>query len=301
MGSVPRDAMTASPTHQRSVNAAGNAPPQDWERRLYAGLRVACVPPEIRQDLTHALGEVGVEAEFYLRLPRELATPAAWATNGGEHFLRSLEACAARLTRAAASLEVATQSYLTALEAGYPGVRAESDQTDTWWPPFEGYEPAGESIELLLRRCGFAYRHVVAVHLASNIEAVAEQMALTLHALDTLPPAGIVPASALYRGLYELSAALHGYVVAHHIADMNEHTPGLLSGIARLRELTRQEDTRLEADIAWAQAQYAFTRDLIVRDGNGAQPWANGRLQEWREAIASLERLRSRMPSASDR
>jgi hypothetical protein len=300
MGYGPGRAPHASPTRARDGHAAETAP-SDWDGRLYAGLRVACVPAAIRQDLTHALGEAGVEAEFYLRLPRDLAASAAWSPGGGERFLGGLEASAARLTRVAADLEVATQSYLTALEEGYPSVRAESDQTDAWWPPFDGYEPAGEPIELLLRRRGFAYRHVVAVHLASNIEAIAEQMALTLHALRTLPPAGIVPASALYRGLYELSSALHGYVVAHHIADLNERTPGLLSGIARLREQTRREDTALDADIAWAQAQYAFVRDLTTRDAGGARPAADGALREWRETITALEGLRSSMPNASAR
>jgi|SRR5690348_5265770 len=300
-GNGPARAPQASPARPRGGHTGADMPASDWESRLYAGLRVACVPPAIRQDLTHALGEAGVEAEFYLRLPRDLAASAARSPDGGERFLRGLEASAARLTRVAADLEVATQSYLTALEEGYPGVRAESDQTDAWWPPFDGDEPAGETIELLLRRCGFAYRHVVTVHLASNVEAIAEQMALTLHALGTLPPAGIVPASALYRGLYELSSALHGYVVAHHIADMNERTPGLLGGIARLRELTRREDTALDADIAWARAQYAFVRDLSTRDAGGARPGADGALREWRETITALEALHSGQPNVSTR
>ncbi len=282
-------------------DAQAAAAPSAWEGRLYAGLRVACVPATIRQDLTHALGEAGVEAEFYLRLPRDLAPSAVWSPDAGERFLHGLAASAARLTRVAANLEVAAQSYLTALEEGYPDVRAESDQTDAWWPPFDGYAPAAEPIELLLRRCGFAYRHVVAVHLASNVEAIAEQMVLTLHALGTLPPAGIVPASALYRGLYELSSALHGYVVAHHIADLNERTPGLLNGIARLRELTRREDTALEADIAWARTQYAFVRDLTTRDAGDARPGADGALREWRETITALERLRSSLPNTPAR
>lgn len=303
MGYGPGRAPHASPAQAHGGHAAETAP-SDWDGRLYTGLRVASVPAAIRQNLTHALGEAGVEAEFYLRLPRDLAASAAWSPGGGERFLGGLEASATRLTRVAADLEVATQSYLTALEEGYPDVRAESDQTDAWWPPFDGAAPAGESgepIELLLRRRGFAYRHVVAVHLASNVEAIGEQMALTLHALGTLPPAGTVPASALYRGLYELSSALHGYVVAHHIADMNERTPGLLSGIARLRELTRREDTALDADIAWAQAQYAFVRDLTARDAGRARPGADGALREWRETIAALEALRSSQPKTSAR
>lgn len=301
MGSGPKRVTDARSALPRGTSAAADTPSLDWEGRLYVGLRVACVPAAIRQDLMRALGEVGVEAEFYLRLPRELAAHSAWAPSVGEQFLRGLESSAGRLTRAAAALEVAAQSYLTALEGGYAGVRAESDQTDAWWPPFDGYAPTGESIELLLRRCGFAYRHVVAVHLASNIEAIAEQMALTLHALRTLPPAGTVPASALYRGLYELSAALHGYIVAHHIADVNERTPGLLSGIAHLRDLAQREDTALEADIAWAQGQYAFVRDLSTQNAGGTPPWADGALREWRETMTALERLRSGAATAFDR
>jgi hypothetical protein len=272
-----------------------------WEKRLYEGLQIAAVPSETRASLIQALGELGVEAEHLLGLVETFPGEAGASEGAGEQFLAQLEAFAHRVVQLATPLEVATQGYLTALAAAFPELRSAGDEGEPWWPAFAGYTLSGEPLELRLRRCGFAYRHVVAVRLSATLEALAEQMALALHALGTLPPAGIVPASALYRGLYELSSALHGYVVAHHIADLNERTPGLLNGIARLRELTRREDTALEADIAWARTQYAFVRDLTTRDAGDARPGADGALREWRETITALERLRSSLPNTPAR
>src|SRR5215813_11930880 len=219
-----------------------------WDRRLYAGLRVASVAAEAREGLAEALGEVGVEAEFFLLLVHGFGGPGLHPHARGESFLLRLEAAGRRIWRAGAALEVAAQSYMTALEASYPGLRAEAERADPWWAPFAGYVLPGEPVELRLRRCGYAYRHVVAAHLGLTLEAIAEQMALLLHALNTLPPAGILPTSALYAGLYELTSGLQGYTIPTHIAASDAARLGLLAGIPRLRALDTREDTTLAAD-----------------------------------------------------
>lgn len=274
-----------------------------WDRRLYAGLRVDCVPVEARATLAEALGNIGVEAEFFLMLVDSFPGPGAPSRQLGEVFLLRLEASVLRIQHAAAALEVATQSYLTALDAGYPNVRAESEHAEVWWQAFSYAGTGGESLEMRLRRCGFAYRHVVATHLASNVEAIMEQMALTLHALNTLPPAGTLPAATLYQSLYELSSTLQGYVIPHHIADISESMPGIYTNIRHLHALTAQEDTSLASDIAWAQAQYNYAQSILAATsahqpaGPSSMPVYDTRqsalaaVREWQEVLATLETL----------
>lgn len=298
-----RTRIAIPPLRARTQSAPAMAPTQresGWEGRVYAGLRVVRVPPEIRASLTGALGELGVEAEYFLALIQSFPGAPPYAHERGEAFLLRLEAACHRLTAVAGTLEVASQSYLSALEVGYPGVRTQRD-ADAWWPSFGGYAMRGEPLELRLRRCGFAYRHVVAAHLASNVEAVAEHLALTLRALATLPPAGVLPTASLYQGLYELSSAMQGYIIPHHVTDLNAQTPGLLTGIAWLRGLDAREDTSLNSDLAWAHAQYARARQLATQARTAspsgashgqAQAWAAA-LRDWQEAIAALERLRA--------
>ncbi|HLZ22158.1 MAG TPA: hypothetical protein VKQ30_08550 [Ktedonobacterales bacterium] len=287
--------VTAAPTRTADVQRESA-----WEGRLYAGLRVSRVSPEIRAALTGAMGELGVEAEYFLALLQHFPGMPPYPHERGEAFLLRLEAACHRLMSVAGTLEVATQSYLSALEAAYPELRTRWD-TDTWWPLFHGYAPVGEPLELQLRRCGFAYRHVVAAHLASNIEAVGEHLALTLHALTTLPPAGVLPAGSLHQGLYELSSTMQGYIIPHHVADINRQTPGLLTGIAWLRGLEAREDTSLASDIAWAHAQYAFARQIATQGSHSGTPgvsseaipaWATAAMRDWQDTIAALERLR---------
>lgn len=272
-----------------------------WEKRLYAGLRISSVLPEIRAKLTGVLGELGVEAEYFLALIESFPGVPPYPHERGEAFLLRLEAACHRLMSVAGTLEVATQSYLSALESSYPELRAERS-AEAWWPPFGGYALSGDSIELRLRRCGYGYRHVVGVHLASNIESVAEHLALTLHALTTLPPAGVLPAASLYQGLYELSSSMQGYVIPHHVTDLNEQTPGLLTSIAWLRGLDAREDTSLESDLAWAHAQYAYMRQLATQTRTAipsgvsrgqTQAWAIAAMHDWQETITALERLRT--------
>jgi hypothetical protein len=242
-----------------------------------------------------------VEAEFFLRQVGALPGPPPHTHLRGEAFLSQLEAACRRLSRASIALEVATQSYLTALESEFPGMPSEDASAAVWWPPAPAFTLPGEPIELRLRRCGYAYRHVVETHLATNVEAICEHMAFVLNALTTLPPAGVAPAATLYQGLYELASTLHGYLVPHHIADVNDRAPGLLSSIARLRTLDRTQDRSLAGDIAWAREQYAFVQRESARptqyqlytpsDRSTREPWLAAALREWRETIAALERL----------
>jgi hypothetical protein len=266
---------------------------------LYPGLNVVSVPKETRDRLAEALGEAGVEAEFFLALPQGIGGPGLYPHARGEAFLLRLEAAGRRLHHAGAAVEVAAQGYMTALEIAYPHLRDDAQSEDAWWPPFAGYALPGEAIELRLRRCGYAYRHVVAAHLAVTLDALAEQLALLLHALAALPPAGVAPTSALYAGLYELSSGLQGYAIPRHVLSTDERALGLLPGIRRLRALDAREDTALAADIAWARAQYAYARSAGGPMASGVSPraqaqrWADSTLGEWQRVIADLESLQA--------
>jgi hypothetical protein len=276
-----------------------------WDTRLHAGLRVARVPEETRAALARALGEAGVEAEFVLALIASFPLAGQYSHTQGEIFLTQLEAIAHRLMRVAATLEVSAQGFLSALEAGYPDMRTTGPLMGVWWPDFPGFMLDGEPLELRLRRCGFAYRHVAQSHIASNVEAVIEQMALTLHALSTIPPAGVMPAGALYQGLYELASAWQGDLTQSHLFDISPEFPGLLSGISWLRSLDTQEDTSLESDLAWARAQYALARAPQSTPGASASSATSAHLavparygladfpaREWEHTIALLDQLR---------
>jgi hypothetical protein len=270
-----------------------------WDNRLHAGLRIARAPAETRSALASALGEAGVESEFFLSLVFTFPPAGRYTHAQGEILLLQLEAAAHRLIRTAAALEVATQGFLSALDRIYPNMRARREGDDVWWPTFPGFTLPGDSLDLRLRRCGFAYRHVVWVHLASSIEAIAEQMSLTLHALATLPPAGVLPAHALHQGLYELSSAWQGDIVQHHVLDVAADSPGLLTAIGRLRTLDSSEDTSLETDLAWANAQLASLGPAFTAARTGVpKQRANARLtelaaREWYGIISALDRLRS--------
>lgn len=278
--------------------------------RLYEGLRIRRVPAEARNELTHALGEVGVEAEFLLVLVDSAPGAIRPTARDGDLFLQRLAASLTRLVDASATLEVATQGYLTALEAGYPGVAFSPDEV--WWPPFNGYTLRGDSLEARLRRCGYAWRFVVESRLPVHMEAILEQLALTLYALASLPPAGAVPVSMLYHGLYALPSALHGDITPRHIlsGSGDPRYPGALASITRLRELNASGDSSLDGDIAWARAQYAaisgprgaldVTRLAQPPQATQMAQATDGRLlaahaaYEWGSAIGFMESLRRR-------
>jgi hypothetical protein len=266
-----------------------------WERRLYTGLRFPGMDaPQLA--LVRALGEVGVEAEFFLVLTGAEASLASASRAAAADFFQRLQRSCRRISAVAVSLEVATQGYLQALEARYPYAQRDFSLAEPWWPIFSGFTPPGESVEIRLRRCGYSYRHAVAAHLGSNIDTIAEQLALTLHALYTLPPAGVTPIPALYSGLYELSSALQGYIVPRHILESSADSPGLLAGIDALRMFDREEDSSIQADIVWAQAQLATAREALARLGvarnSGVTPdtaaWIARSIREWEDALTQL-------------
>ena len=200
-----------------------------------------------------------------------------------------------------------------------------------WWPDQPTSQLKDGSLEMGLRRCGFAYRHVAAVHLADHAQAIGEQMVLVLHALNSLPPAGVLPLSSLHAGLYELAEGVQGDVVLRHLRDVSADHPGLLTGIARLRQLDATEDRSVEADVAWARGQLAELERLsatiagkagqtpsaparrglgaLFRRGpatkstllgsTGAAAFLAQARREWSDTITALEALRaaSRQPA----
>jgi hypothetical protein len=254
--------------------------------------------------LARALGEAGVEAEFFLALVSAFPLAGQYTHGQGEIFLNQLEAVGYRLLRVAAAVEVSSQGFLSALEAAYPDMRTTGPLMGVWWPNVPSFVLDGEPLELRLRRCGFAYRHVIQTHLASSVEAIVEQMAMTLHALITIPPAGVVPAGALYQGLYELASTWQGDLAQSHLQDISPEFPGLFTGIGWLRALDVREDTSLESDLAWAHAQYALARNPQTAPrgnfsahgahiaGPARQRPADLAVQEWESTIRLLEQLR---------
>jgi hypothetical protein len=207
---------------------------------------------------------LGVEAEYFLGLVRALTTPptpGATPRERGDQFLLAAGVSARRLMALAQPLELATQAYLSELRRSAAiGKSTPADDGDVWWPAEKAEFALGEPLELTLRRCGFSYRQCVAAHLAPNVEAIGEYLHLVLHALNTLPPPGIVPHATLANGLEELAATLQGHVIPHHIADLSRDVLGLLSGIALLYQLDALEDASVGADLEWARAQLVAAR-----------------------------------------
>ena len=193
--------------------ATGGVPP-GWETHIYPGVQVADVSLAARAALASALGDAGVEAEYFLLLLTSFPGADQPALETAAQLYNALEAWAARITIVASSLEVATQGYLGELDTLYPGLRnGSAGAGEVWWTPFSGYIHEGAPLALRLRRCGQSYRQVVESRLPTLIEAIGEQMAFLLHALDTLPPAGVAPLRAIYQGLSEIALALQGDVV----------------------------------------------------------------------------------------
>jgi hypothetical protein len=309
------------------------ARPQRWDERLYPGLRVPAISAETRATLIQALGVLGVEAEHLLDVVTTFtaANPSGRGTRAqGEGFLWQLEGSALRLRETSASFEMATQAFLADLVESLAQLRpavsgaAKMDESGgPWWPSLEANFTPAASIDLCLRQCGFSYRHAVVSHLAPSVEALAENLTTLLHALSTLPPAGVLPSTALHDGLYELARDLQGHVVPHLLGDMHPDTPGLLSGIRRLRELDATEDRSITADLTWARARLeeleqikaqvraAPTRPSHVglfsvgglfrrasRPGamsaaTSPRAWIELAEREWRDTITALEAIRS--------
>jgi hypothetical protein len=105
----------------------------------------------------------------------------------------------------------------------------------------------------------------VAARLTLSVEALAEHLSLLLHALETLPPAGILPVPSLAAGLLELASTFQGHVVSHLLSDTAPDAPGLPAAIRRLRALDAADDRSVEADIVWARGQLHEVRAMGTR------------------------------------
>lgn len=270
-----------------------------WDTRLYDGLRVARVSPDVRAGLGAALGQIGVEAEYLLVLFSSFPGESRPSRALGDAFLNRLAAALERLVDDATVLEAATQGFLAEMDSAYPEARWEPGRATAWWPVFTGYIAPGAPLEARLRRCGYAYRHALASYLPTHMEAILEQMALTLFALSALPPAGVAPLASLAQGLDELSSALQGEIVPRHIRGLSGDVryPGALAAIARLLELDAAEETTLESDITWARAQYVMARDEETKlaSQRGQEPLralAAHDAYEWATVVGLLEGMR---------
>jgi hypothetical protein len=267
-------------------------------------VQVANVSLAARAALASALGEAGVEAEYFLLLLTSFPGADQPAPETAAQLYNALEVWAARITTVASSLEVATQGYLGELDMLYPELRNGSAGVgEVWWTPFSGYI-IGAPLALRLRRCGQSYRQVVESRLPALIEGIGEQMAFLLHALDTLPPAGVAPLRALYQGLSEIALALQGDVVLRRIRDLSPDYPGLVTTSARLRAQLAIP-APIADDIAWAREQLAELRDaqpakprgfgarLFGRFGRkgGAARSGDGAVREWEDVVAALVRM----------
>jgi hypothetical protein len=270
-----------------------------WDARLYDGLRVARISSDTRATLGAALGQVGVEAEYLLLLVSSFPGNEKPSRQVGVLFLQRLTGALDRLVEASINLEVATQGFLSALTSAYPRLIESLRGSGPWWPAFDGYVAPGLPIEARLRRCGFAYRHVLESQLPLHLDAILEQMALTIYALSVLPPAGVTPLAALALGLDELAAAIQGEIVPRHIRGLtgDPKYPGALGAMARLFTLDAQGDTSLESDIAWARAAYVAARDdeqrLAKQPGQESlRALAAHDAYEWAATVSLLEGMR---------
>jgi hypothetical protein len=289
--------------------ATGGVPP-GWETHIYPGVQVADVSLAARAALASALGGAGVEAEYFLLLLTSFPGADQPAPETAAQLYNALEAWASRMTTVASSLEVATQGYLGELDILYPELRnGSAGAGEVWWTPFSGYIVGGAPLALRLRRCGQSYRQVVESRLPALIEGIGEQMAFLLHALDTLPPAGVAPLRALYQGLSEIALALQGEIALRRIRDLSPDYPGLVTTSARLRARLAIP-APITDDIAWAREQLAELRDAqpakprgfgarlfggFGRKGGAARS-GDGAVREWEDVVAALVRLQGANP-----
>ncbi|HEX9039262.1 MAG TPA: hypothetical protein VF808_19940 [Ktedonobacterales bacterium] len=291
--------MSSTTAGSARLTAPRIAAASSWDRRLYDGLRVARVSPDVRAGLGAALGQMGVEAEYLLLLVSSFPGEARPSRALGETFLARLATALERIVDASANLEAATQGFVSELRDAYPGMRWQPGRVAAWWPVFTGYTAPGAPLEARLRRSGFSYRHVLASNLPAHLDATLEQMALFLYALSTLPPAGVAPLAALAEGLDELSSAMQGEIVPRHIRGLSgdEQFPGALAAIARLAALDVAGDTSLESDINWARAQYVAARNeenqLAKQTGHDqTKALAAHDAYEWATVVGLLEGMR---------
>jgi hypothetical protein len=257
-----------------AMQANGN-----WEARLVRGMALPGIAPDVCDALVTALGALGCEAEFGLNLVAITATAPRPTHDQGDQWLRQCYGLCQRLVRLGADVEVATQGYLAALgqsadpfavsSASRDAWAARFDAApDVWWPPENASAPAGEPIEVWLRRAGYSYRHCVTLGVPAHIEALGETLHLVLHALGTLPPGGILTRASLALGLETLAAAFQGDLIPHHLLDLDAWHVGLLTGISTLAQLNGAAD--LNADLAWARGELARARAALTQRGPDA-------------------------------
>lgn len=276
--SAPPSAASATPTSVR------------WETRLDLGLAVAGVPADVRAPLAGALGMAGVEAEYFLTLARSLHAdvpmPSATSPRAiGEAFLVALDAAGRRLLVTAGRVELATQAFLTALSAIHPAVDSAMATTPPWWGEATSIPWSGLTIEMDLRRHGFSLRQMMQVRLGWTLESLAERMALTLQALTSLPPAGVLPVGTLAAGLYQIAELWQDDIAHGLVRDVTPAYAGLLSALVRLRAEDAAHGADVQADLAWAHAQYALARDLQ----NAGSSRADGSLVRAAERVAMVD------------
>jgi hypothetical protein len=296
----------------------------EWNRRLVRGLTGTSANDDSADALVAALGALGCEAEYALNI---LHTPARMPQPThvqAENWLQHCYHLGQRVAHLAADFDVAAQAYLAALVASDPSVgrddeynpnrqyphdpwSARFDATpNVWWPEQGAVAVHVESIAFWLRRGGYAYRHCISLGLPEHIEALTDTLGLVLHALQTLPPGGIISRISLYMGVQHLLADISGDLVPHHIRDIDARHVGLLTGIATLARLSDGNQASITTDIAWARGELEraratlnsngtqgvgrITRPLATRTGN---LWANQIVAEWERTVAQLEALRA--------
>lgn len=293
-----------------------------WEERLVRGLGAVRVPATTRDALINAMGALGCEAEFGLNLLQTTALPPTPTHTQGEHWLRQCFGLAQRVKQASADLSLAAQMFLAALVEDDPSLMmatvpnqfghatpdpwsAQFDATpDVWWPERSTIATSGDASELWLCRAGFGYRHTVTIGLPGHLEALTEGLALTLHALRTLPPVGILAKASLYLGVQTLATELAGDLIPHHIDDIDARHIGLLTGIPTLFRLYAREGNSIANDLRWAQGELdraraalagptattnpRVTRSLMQPTGN---LWARQMVADWERTVTQLEAI----------
>jgi len=297
-----------------------------WDLRLVRGLASMGMSEENTVEMTDSLvtvlGALGCEAEFAQHFLYPAATVASPTKAQAEHWLQQLYYLCQRLLRLASDFEVAVQVYLHALVALEPSLADTATESDApssqdswsarfdatpsvWWTECGDVSLGGEPIELWLRRAGFPYRHCIAVALPQHVDEVGTILNTLLHALQTLPPRGILTRQALYLGLQSLANDLTADMVPHHLLDIDASHVGLLTGIATVLQLGKQNAAEsLAGDITWAhgelvgaraalQGQSTLQRGRITRPlaTSTANLWASQLVREWEQTVAQLQSM----------
>ena len=178
---------------------------------------------------------------------------------------------------------------------------------DVWWPERGEVTTDSEPIEVWLRRAGFAYRHTVSVGLPGHVEALTDSLNFLLHALQTLPPRGVLTRISLLLGLQAISGEIEGDLIPHHIRDLDQRHVGLLTGIETIARLAMRASNAVESDIVWARGELGRARMALggkTQHGvTGARVtrllshptgnlWARQLVAEWEHTVTQLEAIR---------